>query len=71
MEDAIEFRTTWIGIAVLAGKSVPDFYRKLMGFPTDLPDLRRLRPPGGNKRPDGVDASWHARRKRGELPATY
>ena len=70
-EDAVEFRMTWIGIVALAAQSDPDLHRKLMGFPTDLPDLRRLRPPGGNRRHEGVNASWHARRKRGELPETY
>lgn len=69
--DAVEFRMTWIGIVALAANSDPDLHRKLMGFPTDLPDLLRLRPPGGNARPEGVNASWHARRKRGELPETY
>jgi hypothetical protein len=37
--------------------------------PIDLPNLARLRPPGGNSRPAGVDASHFARRARGELPA--
>ena len=49
----------------------PDLHRKLMGYPDDLPDLRGLRPPGGNMRPEGVSASCHARRERGELPETY
>ena len=70
-EEAIEFRMTWIGIVALAANRHPDLHRKLMGFPTELPDLRRLRPRGGNTRPEGVNASWHARRKRGELPETY
>jgi hypothetical protein len=70
-EEAVEFRMTWIGIVALAAISDPDLHRKLMGFPTDLPDLRRLRPPGGNTRPEGVNRSWHARRKRGELPEIY
>jgi 5-methylcytosine-specific restriction endonuclease McrA len=42
-----------------------------MGYPTDLPDLSKLRPPEGNTRPDGVDASFFARRRRGELEATF
>lgn len=71
MEDAAEFRMSWIGIVALAANSDPDLHRKLMGFPTDLPDLRRLRPPGGNRRHEGVNASWLARHKRGELPETY
>ncbi len=70
-DDAVEFRMTWIGIVALAADSNPNLRRKLMGFPDDLPDLRRLRPPGGNIRPEGVNASWHARRKWGDLPETY
>jgi hypothetical protein len=70
-EDAVEFRMTWVGIVALAASSDPDLHRMLMGFPIDLPDLQRQRPPGGNSRPDGVNTSWHSRRERGELPATY
>jgi hypothetical protein len=70
-EDAVEFRMTWIGIVALLGNCDPDLYRKLMGFPTDLPDLQQLRPPGGNIRPGGISASFHAKRQRGELPETY
>ena len=48
-----------------------DLYRRLMGFPDDLPDLARLRPPGGNTRPEGVQSSHFARKKTGVLPQTY
>jgi hypothetical protein len=70
-DDAVEFRMTWIGIVALAANNNPDLYRKLMGFPSVLPDLRRLRPPGGNTRSNGVNDSWHARQNRGTLPDTY
>jgi len=70
-DEAVEFRMTWIGIVALAATGNPELHRKLMGYPDDLPDLRRLRPPGGNRRPAGVSASCHARRERGELPETY
>ena len=43
----------------------------LMGFPADLPDLSRLKPPGGNRRPEGISESCFARRERGNLPKTY
>ena len=45
-------------------------YRMLLGFPKDLPDLSRLRPPS-NMKPHSVEHSLHARRKRGELVETY
>lgn len=51
--------------------AVDALYRAHFGYPADLPDLARLRPSGGNARPDGVAASHHARRARGELPAVY
>jgi hypothetical protein len=66
-----EFRLLWLGIVALAEQHDPELYRKLMGFPEDLPDLARLRPPGGNLRPEGVAESHLARRKKGTLPETY
>jgi hypothetical protein len=70
-EEAVEFRMTWIGIIAMAASGDPDLHRKLMRFPNDLPDLQRLQPPGGNTRPEGILASFHARRQRGELPEIY
>lgn len=66
-----EFRALWIGIIALAAKHDAELYRKLMGFPADLPNLARLRPPKGNTRPEGVEQSWHARKQAGTLPETY
>lgn len=45
--------------------------RDWMGFPISLPDLRGLRPPTGNTRPEGVESSCFERRRRGELPGVY
>ena len=39
--------------------------------PHDMPDLRTLRPPGGNDNPGCEDACYFARAERGELPSTY
>jgi hypothetical protein len=66
-----EFRLLWIGIVSLATGNAPDLYRRLMGFPENLPDLSRLRPPGGNARPAGVANSYLAQRRSGVLPETY
>jgi len=66
-----EFRRTWIDIVVLARRYDPDLYQRLMSYPDDLPDLLRLRPPGGNSRPEGVRQSCFMKRKQGELDATY
>jgi hypothetical protein len=70
-DEAVEFRMTWIGIIALSAVADLALYRKLMGFPNDLPDLKRLRPPGGNKRPEGLPVSYHAQRQRSALPDTY
>jgi hypothetical protein len=66
-----EYRLLWIGIIALAREHAPALFQRLMGFPDDLPDLGRLLPPGGNTRPDGLEASWYRQRERGTLPATY
>lgn len=49
----------------------PELCRVWLGYPDQLPDLARLRPPGGNTRPDGIEQSHFRCRQRGELPATY
>jgi HNH endonuclease len=73
LDDAefVAFRARWIKIVALAKVHDPDLYRQLLGYPDDLPNLSLLRPPGGNTRPEGIVASCHEQRARGELPATY
>ncbi len=46
-------------------------FERLMGFPSNLPDLAALKPPEGNRRPQGVSESCLALRMRAELPKTY
>lgn len=67
----IEWRTLWMRIIELAAAHNPELHRELVGFPQDMPQLDRLRPPGGNDRPDGIAESWHMRKARGELPPQY
>ena len=43
----------------------------LLGYPDDLPNLRRKRPPAGNRRPDGIDNCCYQLRCRGELGLIY
>ena len=69
--EATEFRRLWIEIVAMAGRSDPQLYRRLMGYPDELPDLHRLRPPGGNTRPEGVVESCLAKRRNGTLPESY
>ena len=41
----------------------PLFYRKMLGFPDDLPNLSRLCPPS-NAKPRGIAQSFHTQRER-------
>jgi hypothetical protein len=59
---SIEFRRLWVGILRLARDYEPSLFKQLSGWPDDLPDLARLRPPGGNSRPAGIAASCLSRR---------
>lgn len=70
-DDMIEYRRAWMEIVAMAELHHPKLHRQLMGFPSDLPDLKRLRPPGGNSRTAGIAQSYFEQRKRGELPETY
>jgi hypothetical protein len=61
-------------IRILNGVNSPDarqILNDLLGFPNDLPDLRRCRPPSGNTRPHGARTCYFAQREQGILPATY
>jgi hypothetical protein len=60
-----EARVMWMGIIALAERCDPALFQRLMGYPDDLPNLARLRPPGGNTRPEGVASSCFARRQGG------
>ena len=65
-----KWRVMWMRIIDLARKRDSALYRQLTGFPDDLPNLERLRPPN-NIRPDGIEISWYAKRQRGQLPDSY
>lgn len=43
----------------------------LFEYPTELEDLRNLRPPGGNVLPDGVSTCAFAQREQSALPRFY
>jgi hypothetical protein len=64
------WRVTWMRIVALARDRDRDLYFRLVGFPGDLPDLRKLKPPR-NTREEGLQDSWFARRQRGDLPDEY
>jgi hypothetical protein len=61
-------------IAILGNLNAPEAIEALhdlLAFPSDLPNLAALRPPGGNGRPDGIADSCFERRRRGELVEVY
>ncbi len=64
-------RKMWISIIALARKSDPVLWNELLGFPDELPDLSKFRPPSGDAKPEGIEESYFRKRERGELPETY
>jgi len=70
-EENTEFRHLILEITRLAKRGKKEVYLRLMGFPDDMPDLVSKRPPGGNSKPEGVEHSFLARRRRRELDETY
>lgn len=64
-------RRVMLRVIRLAADHDAALLQDLLGFPETLPDLSRLHPPAGNRRPTGVQRSHFARQARGKLPATY
>ena len=48
----------------------PELYQEFMGFPDELPDLRKKHVPANTKL-EGAANCYLALRERGELPAIY
>ncbi len=63
-------RSRWMRALAVLKTSSPGLYQEFMGFPVDLPDLRKKRVPE-NTQPDGAANCYFVLRERGELPATY
>jgi hypothetical protein len=64
-------RELMIGILETCFRHNRPRFVSLMGYPTSLPDLASLNPPGGNTKPEGVKTSAFARREREKLPEVY
>ena len=52
-------------------KCSPDDWKKLMGFPEELPNLSTKKPPTGNTRPAGLNDSHFELRRRNVLSEVY
>ena len=50
---------------------VQTLYLEAFGFPDDIPDLRKRKPPRGNRLPGGAQSCYFAQREAGMLQATY
>lgn len=50
------WRRLWSALIALSAKHDRSLHDRLTGSPPDPPNLRRLRPPCGNTRPQGIDA---------------
>lgn len=61
-DDAVRWRWKWIHVLRSWQKHEPALYRAHLGLPDDLPDLLKLKPPGGNTRPQGAENCCYRRR---------
>jgi len=74
-DSLVSFRRRLLRVlGVLAAQDHPKArtaLQKILGFPDDLPDLGRRKPPGGNSRSAGIAESYFEKRQRGDLPEVY
>ena len=66
----VRYRSRWMRTLEMLKIENPALYQEHMGFPDDLPDLRKKRAPA-NAKPEGALKCYFALRERGELPAMY
>ena len=69
-EKNVGYRSRWMRTLESLRTKDPRLYQEYMGFPIDLPDLRKRRAPA-NSSPGGITNCYFVLRERGELPATY
>jgi hypothetical protein len=69
-EKTTRWRENWIGILRNLAKHEPARYRAMLAFPTNLPDLTKFSPPGGNHKPGSEKSCRLQQRLAGTLP-TY
>lgn len=70
-----EFRRRWMltrkRLAALEDQESKDLFRKWFGFPGNIPNLSKMKPRGGNRRPLGISDSYYSKKILGQLPETY
>jgi hypothetical protein len=52
-------------------KTVAEYILSRFGYPSELPDLSKFKPPKGNSRPDGLKTSHYVRRQQKKLGPYY
>lgn len=70
-QDQIRTRLDTLRTLKILAIHAPNDWKRIMGFPEELPDLGRKRPPGGNSRPNGIPESYFEQHQRDELPEVY
>jgi len=69
-EDATRMRRDWLGILYSVARTDEALFRKLIGYPANLPKLCDARVQK-NTRPQGLEQSAHHLRATGKLPEWY
>jgi hypothetical protein len=69
-DKSVAYRSRWMRTIEMLRTTAPDLYQEFMGFPDDLPDLRKKRV-SNNTKPEGVANCYFALRERGLLPPMY
>jgi len=69
-EKNVRDRSRWMRTLEFLRASNAALYQEYMGFPADLPDLRKKQVPK-NMKPDGASNCYFVLRERGELPPIY
>ncbi len=76
VESLVRVRCYYLDLIALKREHPDDarvdrLFLQSFGYPDDLPDLTRLRPPGGNLREGSESTSFHSRRAEGTLRRYY
>lgn len=66
-----DMRLNLLRILKAMARCDPDEWKRMMGFPAELPNLRKKDPPGGNSRPNGIEECFYERRVAGQIPEVY
>jgi hypothetical protein len=69
--ERVEYRRFFLAIFDKSDRLSPDELVWMFGYPANLPDLSKFKPPRGNSRPAGIAMSHFARQKADKLPSYY